>query len=375
MNKKQELLFFTNLHPLPWQGTRATYNSEETKYLSKHYEIKKLIPVPWFTWLKQVVFSGYRSPENTCIFPFFYIPGTLTSLHPTMMVFSMIISIKPIIWIIKANRVVASWAYAEGVAAAFLKRKSKAKLLIETLGSDVNALMQMPLHRRQMLWAFRTATAVSSKSRALAKEIKNHSPQISPEVIYNGVDFESFSLRQRPLQQTQCTNLLFIGSIIKTKGIEELIDAIGLLKKNSTDVSLKIIGDGILKDRITQRVSAEGLSSIVDIVGPVPHEKLLSYIHSADALILPSYREGVPNVVMESLATGTPVIVTRVGGIPEVVINNLNGIFIKNLDADGLKEAVYDFQAIEWTPQDIRSSVAQYNWANTAEQIHELLEK
>ncbi|WP_370243559.1 glycosyltransferase [Alteromonas abrolhosensis] len=375
MTGKPSLLFFTNLHPLPWQPTRATYNGEETKYLSEHYEIKKLIPVPWFVWLKKVVLEKHRVPDNTCIFPFLYVPKVLTSLHPLMMIISIIVSLKPLLWLIRANRVIASWSYAEGVTAAFFKKISKGKLIIETLGSDVNALMEKPFHRAQMRWAFNNADVVTGKSIALVKAIANHAPKTNTSVVYNGVDFNTFSLRPRPIFQGQQVRLLFIGSLIKTKGIEELIDAMTLMKKNVTSIVLDIIGDGELIEKIRYEVKVNKLNENINILGSVPHDQLLPYLHNADALILPSYREGVPNVVMESLATGTPVIVTKVGGIPEVVTDCSNGVFIDDLNSQGIVEAVYKLTQSRWNPEVIRSSILQFTWSNTADQIRSLLEK
>jgi glycosyltransferase involved in cell wall biosynthesis len=92
-------------------------------------------------------------------------------------------------------------------------------------------------------------------------------------------------------------------------------------------------------------------------------------------LILPSYREGVPNVVMESLSTGTPVIVTKVGGIPEVVKDNVNGIFIGALRAQSVSEAILQARNVTWQRETIRASISHLTWTNTAQHIQSLLEK
>jgi len=374
MSKKKPLLFFTNLHPLPWQETRATYNLEETKHLSEHYDIKKLIPVPWFIWLKQVLVNGYRTDKNTCLFPFFYVPKVMTSLHPLFLGISIVISVKPLLWILSANRVIASWAYAEGVCAAFFKGLVGNKLIIESLGSDINALMTKPLHKRQMKWAFKKATFVTGKSQALVTAIHSHTSRVNAEVVYNGVDFESFTLRSSPVFTSAEIKLVFIGSVIKTKGIFELIDAIALLKKQNCTINLNLLGAGAQMKDLEERISQLGVADSVNLVGPIPHDSLMNFIHDSDALILPSYREGVPNVVMESLSTGTPVIVTKVGGIPEVVQENTNGVFINALSGEGVMEAILKAKNTEWQCNAIRASISHLTWANTAQHIQSLLE-
>ena len=374
MSKKKPLLFFTNLHPLPWQETRATYNLEETKHLSEHYDIKKLIPVPWFIWLKQVLVNGYRTDKNTCLFPFFYVPKVMTSLHPLFLGISIVISVKPLLWLLSANRVIASWAYAEGVCAAFFKGLVGNKLIIESLGSDINALMTKPLHKRQMKWAFKKATFVTGKSQALVTAIHSHTSRVNAEVVYNGVDFESFTLRSSPVFTSAEIKLVFIGSVIKTKGIFELIDAIALLKKQNCTINLNLLGAGAQMKDLEERISQLGVADSVNLVGPIPHDSLMNFIHDSDALILPSYREGVPNVVMESLSTGTPVIVTKVGGIPEVVQENTNGVFINALSGEGVMEAILKAKNTEWQCNAIRASISHLTWANTAQHIQSLLE-
>ncbi|ANB24388.1 glycosyltransferase [Alteromonas stellipolaris] len=375
MSKKKPLLFFTNLHPLPWQETRATYNLEETKHLSEHYNIKKLIPVPWFTWLKQVLVKGYRADKDTCLFPFFYVPKLMTSLHPLFLGISMVISVKPLLWMLSAKRVIASWAYAEGVCAAFFKGFVGNKLIIESLGSDINALMTKPLHKRQMKWAFKKASFVTGKSQALVTAIKSHISQVKTEVVYNGVDFDSFTLRTSPVFESATINLVFIGSVIKTKGIFELIDAIALLKAQNISINLDLVGAGAQMNELKEKINQLGIADSVNVVGPIPHESLMSFIHKSDALILPSYREGVPNVVMESLSTGTPVIVTKVGGIPEVVKDNVNGIFIGALSAQSVSEAILQARNVTWQRETIRASISHLTWTNTAQHIQSLLEK
>ncbi|MBQ4829550.1 glycosyltransferase [Alteromonas sp. MMG017] len=368
---KSDILFFTNLHPLPWQPTRATYNQEEIRHLRSHANITLLVPVPWFVWIKEVLVNGHRAEGNSCLFPFFYIPKVLSFLHPIFMLLSIIVCIKPLLLFAKADNVIASWAYSEGVCSAVLKKLFKFKLIIECLGSDVNALMKKPLHRIQMKWAFKTATSVTTKSYALAKVIKQHAPSITAEVVYNGVDFDTFFLRETSVFQQPNSHFVFIGSIIPTKGIFELVEGIAALK-DELSITLSIIGSGSSQAQLKEKVESFGLQQTISILGPIPHSQLCKHIQDADALILPSYREGVPNVVMESLATGTPVIATTVGGIPEVLMVGVNGTLIEPLSAASIVAGIKSTMQTKWKPDIIRSSIKDYTWVNTAKKISEL---
>lgn len=370
---KKRILFFTNLHPLPWQPTRATYNFEEIRHLKEHAEINVLIPVPWFTWLKQVVVNGHRSPEGFCLFPFFYIPKILSSLHPLFLMLSMLICIKPFVMLARSENVIASWAYAEAVVAAVGKKLFKYKLVIECLGSDVNVLMQKPLHRFQMKWAFDKATAVTTKSKALAKEVQKHMPHVLPTVVYNGVDFDVFTLRDSVPFSKNTQQFLFVGSLIPTKGVFELIDGFANAAKVNPQIRLRIAGEGSSKEALQKLVNAKSLSHLVSFLGAIPHRSLVTELHDADALILPSYREGVPNVIMEALATGTPVIATDVGGICEVVESQTNGILIEARNKNSVGDALRTITSMQWYPRTIKKSIAKYTWRNTAKEIIALI--
>lgn len=371
---KKSILFFTNLHPLPWQPARATYNFEEIRHLKAHADVKVLMPVPWFTYFKQVVLKGHRSPENFCLFPFFYIPKVLTSLHPLFLLFSLIICVKPLLWLAKSKNVIASWAYAEAVVAALGKTIFKYKLIIECLGSDVNALMQKPMHKKQMSWAFKKSTAVTTKSKALAEAVKLHVPEVTPHVIYNGVDFDVFTLRETVPFSSQAQSLLFVGSLIPTKGVYELIDGFEQAIANNPEMTLRIAGEGGSKGTLQKMISAKSLEHAVTLLGAIPHQSLVGELHNADALILPSYREGVPNVIMEALATGTPVIATDVGGIAEVLKPDVGGILIEAQSADAVAAAISEIAIKPWNSHKIHASVSTYTWQNSASQIITLLE-
>ena len=371
---KKSILFFTNLHPLPWQPARATYNFEEIRHLKVHADVKVLMPVPWFTYFKQVVIKGHRSPDGFCLFPFFYIPKMLTALHPLFLLLSLILCIKPLLWLATSKNVIASWAYAEAVVAALGKTVFKYKLIIECLGSDVNALMQKPLHKKQMCWAFKKSTAVTTKSEALAKAVKLHVPEITPHVIYNGVDFDVFTLRQTAPFSGQTQSFLFVGSLIPTKGVYELIDGFEHAIAKNPMMTLRIAGEGGSKGTLQKMISAKSLEHAVTLLGAIPHQSLVGELHNADALILPSYREGVPNVIMEALATGTPVIATDVGGIAEVLTSDVSGVLIEAESADAVADAISTIGYKAWNSTVIKASVSNFTWQNSATYITSLLE-
>jgi glycosyltransferase involved in cell wall biosynthesis len=364
----KKILFFSNLFPLPWETTRGQFNLQQTAHMEEEADISYLIPVSVFIWFKHVFFGQKTyGKKNYCLFPFFYIPKVGRSLHPLFMLLSMLISVKPLFWFARHKYVLASWAYPEGVTAAILKKAFGFKLTIDCLGSDVNVHSLCPKRKKQLSFAFNQATTVATKSKALAKEVLKIAPKANVKTIYNGVNFERFSVVQKP--NTKTFKLLFIGNLINTKGVFELLAAAKKLNDDKVDFELSIIGNGPEKNNLASYIVTNNLSASVKLIGGVPHELLDQWFSKSHALVLPSYREGVPNVIMEALATGTPVVATKVGGIPEVIEHERNGILLEDYQPDSIYQGIRQLMSESWSSEDILKSVEDYTWKNTSEQF------
>jgi glycosyltransferase involved in cell wall biosynthesis len=109
--------------------------------------------------------------------------------------------------------------------------------------------------------------------------------------------------------------------MVPVKGLDVLLEACLRLKSRNLSFRLYLVGDGPLQERLEARVKANGLQEQVCFAGPVPHEQLADWYRAADLTVLPSRSEGVPNVLLESLACGTPFVASRVGGVAELAVN------------------------------------------------------
>ena len=124
----------------------------------------------------------------------------------------------------------------------------------------------------------------------------------------------------------------FVGGLYSYKGLDDLASA---LEATETDCTLVAAGDGPERDRLERRLGNGAV-----FLGPVPYEQVPALYHRIDALVLPSHTEGLPRVVLEAQATGTPVIATRVGGVPEVVDDGATGLLVEARDPAGLAAAI-----------------------------------
>lgn len=367
---KPALLLFTSLYPYPWQPSRATFNFQQYQALSDHYVIHYLVPVPWLSWFRYF-FTLLRQKQypNVSYFPMFYIPGLWRSMNGLFLLLSVVLCISPLLRLLRAKRVLASWAFPDALVAAWLKPVAGFKLVIQCLGSDVNVHQQIPVRRRMLAKAFSRADAVVTVSEDLASKVRAICPQAQAITIYNGVNFERFALQaDKPVKK----RLIFIGNLLRTKGVYELIQALALLEQE--DAELHIVGGGPELAGITQLVAELGLQHQVILHGRLPHEKVGLLLQQSQLLVLPSYQEGVPNVIMESMACGVPVVATAVGGIPEVV-SEQSGILLADHLPATIAAGIRLAWQHPWDSKAIRQSIRHYTWQANSLQLATLLEQ
>ena len=131
-----------------------------------------------------------------------------------------------------------------------------------------------------------------------------------------------------------------VGRLTPQKGQLLLLDAARQLIDRGLDLRIVLAGDGELRDVIENRVCQLGLKSTVEVTGWIDEKEVRRRLISARALVLPSFAEGLPVAIMESFASGRPVITTEIAGIPELVVHHQNGWLVTAGDADGLADAM-----------------------------------
>jgi glycosyltransferase involved in cell wall biosynthesis len=154
--------------------------------------------------------------------------------------------------------------------------------------------------------------------------------------FYSGVDTEKFQpfaelrneFRRRLDYAVKDFMILFVGRITKEKGVFELIDAFAQFSKNDPSLKLLLVGALFEKSRLNKAIDQFGIKNRVTLINGAGHDEIPGYMNAADAFVLPSWMEGLPNVVMEACACELPVIASEVGGIPEIIENNVTGFLV-----------------------------------------------
>ncbi|HDG97266.1 MAG TPA: glycosyltransferase family 4 protein, partial [Desulfobacterales bacterium] len=189
-------------------------------------------------------------------------------------------------------------------------------------------------------------TAVSNALKVAAEGIVRSQKEIA--VVYTGCDLTRFSfnaearslLRRELGIAPESFVLIFIGHLLRTKGIFELVDAFRILCRKYHNTHLVFVGEGQDVQTLVAKVSEVGIEGQVHFVGRRPHDEISDWLSAADVLVLPSWHEGLPNVVVEAMACERPVVATKVGGIPEAVADGKSGILVERGDVKALANAI-----------------------------------
>jgi glycosyltransferase involved in cell wall biosynthesis len=152
------------------------------------------------------------------------------------------------------------------------------------------------------------------------------------------LDFNKFRVEKRLSERDDLVG--YIGRLTEEKGILNFVRAIPKVLEMREDVRFLIGGDGYLRGKIEEYLKKRNLNDKVKVVGWIPHEELSKHLNELKLLVLPSYTEGLPNIMLEAMACGTPVLATAVGSIPDMVRSKDTGFLMKRNSPQCIAENV-----------------------------------
>jgi glycosyltransferase involved in cell wall biosynthesis len=271
----------------------------------------------------------------------------------------------------------AHYVYPDGFAAVLLGKFLKKPVVVSARGTDINLYTKLPLIKRLISYTLRKANSVISVCQALKNEmVKIGVEDKKISVIPNGVDPKKFFPTKKEVAREKLSLplnkkiLLSVGALIPRKGFELLIGAISLLKDdfNENELLLAIVGEGDFRRHLEGKIDALGLGSKVKLIGAVRHCQLSLWYNAADLFCLASDREGWPNVLFESLACGTPVVATKVWGIPEILRSEKLGILVER-DPDEIAKGILKGLKKDWDYSHIVEYAQENTWHKVAKRV------
>jgi len=162
--------------------------------------------------------------------------------------------------------------------------------------------------------------------------------------IYHGIDFRTLRFKQKRTKKVPV--VLAVGRLVSYKGFSYLIDALDLVREQGGNFRAVIIGGGPEFEKLRFKISEKNLTGSIELLGALPFKEVKKYFEKADILVAPSiitpkkYFDGIPNVLIEAMASKTPIVATNISGLPEAVGDGENGLLVEEKDAKALSEAI-----------------------------------
>lgn len=254
-------------------------------------------------------------------------------------------------WILELTRVDAQvlHVYFGHVAPQFLPlmRAWPRPVVVSFHGADAGIDVAKPRHAAKMRDVLKLAAAVLCRSESLAADVAALGcPKEKIVVQRTGIPLEAWPVQQRAAPADGAWRLVQSCRFIEKKGLDLTVAAFAEVVKHHPAATLTLIGDGPLREKIESQIAALGIQNRVRLMGFVFEDIVKSEIASAHLFVHPSRttgdgdREGVPNSMLEAMATGMPVVATRHGGIPEAVAEGESGLLVAENDAPALAAAI-----------------------------------
>ena len=388
MKPPLRVLLFSTLYPSATRPGNGIFVETRLRELLKtgEVEVRVLAPVPWFP----STHPRHGEKAQMAATPAEEVRHGIQVRHPRYLVLPRIgMHIAPLLLalacIAPLRRLIregydfdvidAHYYYPDGVAAAWLARHFGKPLAITARGTDLNLITQYALPRRMMQWAARHAQASIGVCKALVDVLRGWDIDDSKlHVLRNGVDLQRFTrqpdsgLRARVgLRDGQGPLLLSVGHLIERKGHHLVIDALAELQSTHPQARLVIIGEGPERAALQARAQALGVQDRVTLTGALAQTELPHWYSAADALVLASSREGWANVLLESMACGTPVVATSIWGTPEVVAAPEAGVLVDGRSGPALADGLLRLLAQPPQAAAVRAYAEGFSWDATSQ--------
>ena len=190
------------------------------------------------------------------------------------------------------------------------------------------------------------------------------------------LNFDKFKVKKQFAERKNTVG--YVGSLYKLKGVLNFVQSISEILEKEEKTKFLIGGDGQLRDEIEKYLAHKNLNDKVTLAGWIPHDELPDYLNELKLLVLPSYTEGLPNVMLEAMACGTPVLATSVGAIPDVIKDGETGFIMENNSPECIAKNVIralNHQDLEEIAENGRELVGkEYTYEAAVERYRKILE-
>ena len=385
-----KVLSVSHLFPNRFSPNYGIFVKERVKAVSENIDSKIIAPLPYFPMIG--FFERYKGinrieriekfdnvfvhyPRHIVIPKYFkFIDGYLYYLSMNAF-FSRMIKDYHI------DLLDLHWVYPDAYAGLKWAKRFKKKIIVTVRGDKSICYFERSIRKRLLIKTLRSVDHIIAVSTDLRNKVVSEYgvDDNCVTVIPNGIDTRNFFLIDKKEALKLCglergkRYILSLSRLSKEKGLEYLFRAFSFL--NCTDLILLVAGSGPLKGELFKLASDLNISNNVRFIGEVDHNEAYKWYNAADVFCLPSIGEGCPNVIIEALACGTPIVSTRVGGIPDLVISQDYGLLVQPSDAISLSRALEIGLGKDWNRFNIAEHGARNTWGQVADRVINIYEK
>ncbi len=388
--QRLRVLVIATLFPNPAQPVHGVFVLRRLRHVADRCDVRVLAPVAWFPFAT-TIFARYRQrigiPANAVMdglsaeYPrFLSVPRYLKPLDPLFLFVTVWWRARKLQREFDFDIIDAHLAWPDGYGALLLARLLGKPLTVTLRGHDVNDLPRIPSRRRQIVPVLTEADRVVSVAEALRTEaIALGCTPARSITISNGVLTHVFFPRDQATSRETLhlardrRLIVSVGHLVERKGHHLIVEALALLNaRGYSDVDLAIVGgageEGDMRATIEATTARRGLQGRVFMAGARKNEELPAWYTAADITCLASSKEGWANVLLESLASGTPVVATNVWGTPEVINSPELGVLVDRTPdsiADGLERAL----TTSWSKERLVSYASGHSWPDVGARV------
>lgn len=370
-------VLFSTLYPSEARPGHGIFVETRLQQLlsSGAVETRVIAPVPWFPnrngrfgeWGAFAATPKFERRANVNVWHPRYplLPKVSMSMAPLLLALGARSTVQDLLRQQDFDLFDAHYYYPDGAAVALLSHWFKKPFVVTGRGSDLNLLPTFAIPRAWIRWTARKAARSILVSEALKNRLAELGGDASKmDVVRNGVDLDRF----KPIPPEDCRRalglqekrwLVSVGNLVSEKRQSIAIETLRYLPH---DVSLIIVGDGPDRRRLTALARDTGVAERVMFAGRRSQAELPYWYSVAEVHLLCSEREGWPNVLLESMACGTPVVASAVGGVPEIVKAPIAGRLLPEVAPKVVATTVLDLLETRGSADDVRSYAARFGW-------------